>query len=87
MMKANQDEARYVRLRTAEYLLDILIDRKMTRDSLAKESGLDTEIVNNILLGNEYHFSELLLVLQVMNVHLNFDSAITEFLISDPQMN
>jgi hypothetical protein len=87
MMKANQDEARYVRLRTAEYLLDILIDRKMTRDSLSKETGLDTEIVNNILLGNEYHFSELLLVLQVMKVHLNFDSAITEFFISDPQLN
>lgn len=87
MMKANQEEAKYIRLRTAEYLLDILIDRKMTRDLLVQQTGLDTEIVNNILLGNDYNFSELLVVLSVMKIHLNFDSAITEFCVSDPQLN
>jgi hypothetical protein len=86
-MNANQDEARYVRLRTAEFLLDILIDRRMSRDKLVKATGLDLEIVNDILLGNDYNFSHLLLVLQVMNIHLNFDSAKTEFSISDPQLN
>lgn len=87
MMKANQDEAMYVRLRTAEYLLDILIDRGLKRNSLVRATGLNVEVINNILLGKEYDFSHLLLVLQAMNVHLNFDSAITEYCISDPQLN
>lgn len=86
-MKANQDEAQYVRLRTADFLLDILIDRRMKRSSLIRATGLEEEVVNNILLGKEYDFSQLLLVLQVMKVHLNFDSAITEFCLSDPQLN
>ncbi len=87
MMKTNQEEAKYVRLRTAEYLLDILIDRGMKRISLVKATGLNVEVINNILLGNEYDFSHLLLVLQAMNIHLNFDSAITELSLPDPQMN
>lgn len=86
-MKANQDEATYARLRTAEYLLDILIDRGLKRNSLVRATGLNVEVINNILLGKDYDFSDLLLVLQAMNVHLNFDSAITEFCISDPQLN
>lgn len=86
-MKPNHDHAKYVKLRTAEYLLDILIDRKISRDLLVRITGLETEVVNSILLGHEYDFSQLLLVLQAMNVHLNFDSAITEFCISDPQLN
>ena len=87
MMKTNQEEAKYVRLRTAEYLLDILIDRGMKRISLVKATGLNVEVINNILLGKEYDFSHLLLVLQAMNIQLNLDSAITELSISDPQMN
>ena len=87
MEKSNHKVAFELSAKVADYLMEILQDRGITHKEILEATGLTKEVLGKILSAGDYNFSDLLLLLQVLKISINFEGQLQKFKVSDPQNN
>lgn len=69
-MRANPNVRNMARRLMGEFLSDLISERALKIEPLARACGMEKKIIYNILKGKGYTIDSLLSLLQVLNLHL-----------------